>query len=104
MSAPAEDRDIKIIAGGDIDPFFQRNVTGRTGRENVQTEDLLDIVNHAFLHQFARAARRHFFGRLEDKLDAAAQLAAQVAKQFRRAHQHGGVGIVTAGVHYAGFG
>ncbi len=76
MSALAEDRDIKVIAGGDIDALFQGNFTGRTGRKNVQTEDLLDVVNHAFLHQFARTARWHFFGRLEDKLDAAAELAA----------------------------
>ena len=96
--------DIEVVAGGDIHPFFQRDFAGRAGREHVQAKDLLHIIDHTFFDQLTRAARWHFFGWLEDKLNAAVQLAAQMAQDLRRAHQHRGVRIVAAGVHHAGSG
>jgi hypothetical protein len=45
--------------------------------------------------------RRPFFGRLEDELHGAGQVGAQHGENFRRGHQDGGMGIVTARMHDA---
>ena len=63
---------------------------------------MFDIVNHAKLNQLTRPARRHLFRGLEDEFNAAVQLFAKLAQDFRRPHQHRGMRVVTAGVHYAG--
>jgi hypothetical protein len=103
VTALTRNGDIEVVAGGDINALFQRDLSGRAGGEDVQAEDLLYVVHNPFFDQLTRPARRYFLSRLEDKLDAAMQLVLQAAEHFRCAHQHCGVGIVTAGVHHAGF-
>lgn len=49
----------------------------------MQAENMFDIVNHASSTS-SRPARRHLFRGLEDEFNAAVQLFAKLAQDFRR--------------------
>ena len=61
------------------------------------------MVQRAFLHHHGGTAvlpeRRAFFRRLEQEHHRATQLRPHAGEHFRRAHQHGGMRIVAAGMH-----
>ena len=65
----------------------------------------LGLVEHAFLHHelgpALHAGQRAFLGGLKDELDGAGQVGFHLAQHLGRAHEHGHVGVVAAGVHHA---
>ena len=62
----------------------------------MHTDAAVNTVKHTGPDEFSRAAGRHLLGVLEDKLHFAAKPLPDAAQCERRAHQHGGMRIVSA--------
>ena len=84
-------------------PLREAEAARRHARHVVHGEDGVagEALEQAVFDHAQRAAPAAFFGRLEDQVQRAGEVArpGQVA---RRAQQHGGVAVVAAGVHHAG--
>lgn len=69
-------------------------------RRRVQAENGLHFLEHACLHDLARAARR-FLRRLEDQVDRAMEILFLRLEQVGRAEHCADVEVMAAGVHTA---
>ena len=83
--------------GGDVQAVDGLHVLERTGFDHGLGAEAGHLAIGVGLH------RRALFGGLEDELHGAGQLRLHARQHLGRAHQHGGVGVVAAGVHHGHF-
>ncbi len=102
MTADAANRQVQFVGRRVDGTGRDADRSGRQTRIDVQHRHRVDvrIVEHAGRdHRFGAA--RAFFRRLKEQHDVAVQRRAARTQFARRAEQHRGVRVVTAGVHLA---
>ena len=77
-----------------------RNHVHRVYAVHMAHDDAVNIPHHPVLAHGARAAGAALLAGLEQQLDPAGQLIADGIQGLGRADQHGGMGIMAAGVHH----
>ena len=103
MAALAVHFDGKRIGRCRRRPSGNANHTHRHHTDDVLAKQHIHAVQRALLHQRFRAFDDFLCG-LKQQPHRAGQLALHTAQRFGRAVQHGGVGIVAAGMHDARHG
>ena len=101
VAALAADGDPELVAGGHHRAGADGEGAHLRAGPVVHAEHGFhgELLEQAVLDHLARAAAA-FFGRLEDQVDGAVEVAV-LGEVQRRGHQHGGVAVVPAGVHLA---
>ena len=101
MGALAAQGDLELVARGKHRAAAQRELTCGHAGPVVGAEDGLhrELLEQPVLDHLAGTAAA-FFGRLEDQVDGAVEIAV-LGQMLGRRQQHGGVAVMAAGVHLA---
>ena len=104
MSALPANGDGETIGGGHCRTGAHLDHTDRRVLVDVDAEGRIDlrILQHARFDHRLGATGGQFLRRLEEEFHRTGKVVATLQQQSRRAQEHGGVGVVTAGVHDAG--
>ena len=102
MTAFALDGDAKLVAGRHHGAWAQRKLTDLKTRPIVHAKDRLHgkALKETLLDHFSSSPTT-LFGGLEDQINSPVQ-ALILGQVLRRGQEHGGVPIVSAGVHLTG--
>ena len=103
VTAHAVQRDGGVVGRGHGRAAAEDQLPLRDARHVVHGEDRFagEALKQAVFHHLQRAAAA-FFGRLEDQVQRAVEVAV-LRQVVRGGQQHGGVAVVAAGVHHAVF-
>lgn len=102
VAADTVDRDARLVDRRHDRPFAQRELAEGQVRLVVEREDGVagEFLEQPLLHHDLRPAEI-LLRRLEDQVHRAVEIA-PLGNRLGRAEQHGGVAVMTAGMHLAG--
>ncbi len=99
VGGDATEGDIQLGGGHKIIAAANQ-FSGRDAGADMDGGKEIDVIHHASRNHRFRAARA-FFGRLENKLNGAAQLRLKLLQHLSQPQAYRGVTIVAAGMHHA---